>query len=185
MSYPSFKNPETIDFGPPFYQTAPSQEEMRLVYEWVKEQWITRTGIFFESESFSTSPQKLIKRGHGTARRRCIAFIDLLKAKGYDSEIPLKDAIELFQVNISYMDHRTVAAYFGRQPRTNTRLFHVTKQYSSGAFGQKTIGIREHIQYMKGYLETLGLAHIEQRGQTWFLILQPQPLVPQLQKSHA
>jgi hypothetical protein len=128
--------------------------------------------------SFTTSRKN---RGNSPVRRRCLQFIDSVRALGYDKAIPLEDAIELFQSSLGIVDRASVRAYFGVQLHTvRTRMQSHYRYVRSGTCGVKTIEITRDIKQKAGYLELLRLAQIEKKGNNWFMILYPSSIVPQL-----
>jgi hypothetical protein len=56
----------------------------------------------------------------------------------------------------------------------------VRGRYSTGTITDKTLELTQVISQKKGYLEILGLATIQKKGSTWFLILKDESLVPEM-----
>jgi hypothetical protein len=138
-----------------------------------------------QTPSFTTESKTYIQREFGTVRNKCIGFIALLTKQGVTREIPLNEAIDLFQLHISNaMDRTTIKAYFGSMPGKAKKVIHREAQYASGTISNKTITLTEDIKKKEGYLEKLGLVHYEKRANTWFLVLNYEnPIVPEMGKS--
>lgn len=120
----------------------------------------------------------------GIVRRRCMHFISILKDYGYDFEVPLKDARELFQMTLNIMDRTSLSAYFGTQATRSIRKMQRIARYATGTTSFKGIEISQDIPSKKGYFEILGMATFELRGKTWFMILNREPLVPEIVSQH-
>ena len=133
-------------------------------------------------QPFTTQPHSYIRRGNKTVRQRCIEYCETLTIQG-TKELPLEQAKELFSLNIiDLWDERTLNKYFGTQEHRNTKQIECRKQYATGFVSNRTITLTQHIHHKTGLLEKLGLVHYEQRGKTWFMILENRVLVPELVK---
>lgn len=132
------------------------------------------------AHSFTTEPKKHPRKGQYVVRDRCLEFIAILKERGYTVEIPLEEAKILFQREMGIMDRASLKAYFGSQPSRNVRKIQRIARYATGITSLKTIELSQDIPEKKGYLELLGLASFLRKGQTWFLMLQHEPLIAEL-----
>jgi hypothetical protein len=83
---------------------------------------------------------------------------------------------------IDHWDHRTLKAYFGAQAHKEANTMLIRKRYDSGTVISHTHEVTRTIKEWKGYLEKLGLIHYEKRGNTFFLVLENRPLIPELMK---
>lgn len=115
----------------------------------------------------------------GSVRRSCLAFIDLLRQRGY-TQLPLEGAQDLFSHVMDKWDFKTIKAYFGVQEHTSEKVIDRTARYASGTISFKKIQLRQKVAGKQGYLERLGLVDYEQRGARWFLIVNESSLVPEL-----
>jgi len=131
-------------------------------------------------KSFTTEPKNHTRRGRSPVRDRCLEYVSILKELGYTNQIPLDHAKELFQTHLGIMDRTSLKGYFGTQNRRSVRKIQKIARYATGTMSFKTIELSQDVQALKGYLELLGLASIEKRGSTWFLILKEASVVPQL-----
>jgi len=123
------------------------------------------------------NPQGEKFRRQSTVRRRAISFILSIDAK----ELPVETAKDLFSEVTELYDRTTLKAYFGTQAHVNTRKYQRTARYGTGTFSFKTIELSQKVKKTKGYLEKMGLAHFELRGNTWFIVINRSAvLVPQL-----
>jgi hypothetical protein len=120
------------------------------------------------------------KQSSSPIRTRCIRFIEILRHCGYDRQIPLDKAKEIFQKSLGFFDRTTIKAYFGTQAHINKRIVNVRGRYSTGTITDKTLELTQVISQKKGYLEILELATIQKKGSTWFLILKNESLVPEM-----
>lgn len=121
--------------------------------------------------SLSTKPQKHIRKGHSPIRERCIEYIKALRQHGYINEIPLEPAKEIFSQELGLFDRATIKAYFGCQPGRSIKKIQRLARYASGSMSFKSIELAQETQLKKGYLELLGLATIQKKGQKWFVKL--------------
>lgn len=122
----------------------------------------------------------LVESGCHIVRKRCLRFIEALKALNIEREIPLEEAKELFSKIIGPSDRKTLKAYFGTQASQSIKRIQKIARYSTGTFSVKNIELAQEVQQQKGYFEILGLAKIEQRGHRYFFVLTNEVLVPQL-----
>jgi len=136
--------------------------------------------------TFTTEPKTYFKRGFGTVRNKCMQFIALLIKNGYTHEIPLTQAIDLFQLHMpNAMDQKTLKAYFGTMPSKSKKIIYRTARYQTGTISNKTIELTENIPKRVGYFEKLGLVHYEKRKETWFFVFTYEyPLVPEIAHSN-
>jgi len=129
------------------------------------------------TKSFTTSRKK---PANSPIRRRCIETIDALHNLGYTKEIPLEDAIELFQATLGIMDRASVKAYFGVQPHKAVQRIERMARYQSGVMSLKTIELAHKVGYKAGYFELLRLATIQKKESAWFFVLNEVGVVPQI-----
>jgi len=108
----------------------------------------------------------------------------VLEQNGYTFQIPLGEAKELFQKTMNIMDRISLKAYFGTQRSRSLRKIEQRSTYASGTISFKHIELAQNITQRKGYFEILGLATFERKGQTWFMILTNELLVPELSSQH-
>lgn len=106
-------------------------------------------------------------------------FVDSIRMKGYD-RIPTDDAIEKFKLITGIMNRGSLRDYFGSQASRSTRKIDQFTRYTSGTVSFKIIELSQNIAHKKGYLEILELVRYEKIGPTWFLVVNNQPLVPQV-----
>lgn len=130
--------------------------------------------------SLNTNKYKSFSKGCFIVRKRCLQFIEALKALGYQHEIPLDEAKEHFARLIGPSDRKTIHAYFGSQAHRSIRKIQKIATYSTGTMSYKTIELAQELPQKRGYFELLGLAKFELRGSVWFMILTNEPLVPEL-----
>jgi hypothetical protein len=123
------------------------------------------------------------KRGCHIVRDRCIEFREILRKNGV-KEIPLQAAKILFMNSMGICDRTSLQAYFGSQAHRSTRKLERMARYSSGIVSLKTIELSQQVPTRKGYLELLGIVASELRGKTWFLVIQHEPLVPEMSTQH-
>ena len=133
-----------------------------------------------EPTSLNTNEYKSFSKGCFIVRKRCIKFIEALKTLGYQHEIPLDEAKELFSRLIGPSDRKTLKAYFGTQASQSIKKIQKIARYSTGTYSFKNIELAQEVQKQRGYLEILGLAKIEQRGNNFFMVLINEPLTPEL-----
>lgn len=131
-------------------------------------------------KSFTTEPKGHKRKGHSPIRQRCMEFINFLKALGYTRQLPLKEAKELFFQHLGLGDPKTVKQYFGVQGTKRISKMQRIARYSSGTCSYKNIELAYSTPSRKGYFERLGLAKVEQRGDTWFFMIEKNVLVPVL-----
>jgi len=129
------------------------------------------------TKSFTTSRKK---PANSPIRRRCIETIDALHNLGYTKEIPLEDAIELFQATLGIMDRASVKAYFGVQPHKAVQRIERMARYQSGVMSLKTIELAHKVGYKAGYFELLRLATIQKKESAWFFVLNEVSIIPEL-----
>ena len=122
----------------------------------------------------------LSTRGHGTVRRKCLAFIDELKASGFTAEIAYDQCIDYFQSFCDVWDRISIRSYFGVLPQVRKREFQVKRRYKTGTITQSTVTRAEIILKRKGYFEKLGLWHYELRGHVWIVKLHESSISPTL-----
>ncbi|PIX31709.1 hypothetical protein COZ60_03070, partial [Candidatus Bathyarchaeota archaeon CG_4_8_14_3_um_filter_42_8] len=134
---------------------------------------------------FTTQPKHYMKRGCNTVRTRCIVFVDQLRAKGFEYELPLEKAKELFNEILGVYDRTTVKAYFGTLPGRWTRKFKRWAKYASGTQSSKDIELSQDVPKTKGYLEKLGLVSYERHGRVWFMVLENLQIVPIIMKANS
>lgn len=106
--------------------------------------------------------------------------MSILKELGYTHQIPLDTAKQLFQTHLRIMDRASLKAYFGTQAIRSVRKIQRIARYATGTTSFKTLELSQDVQARKGYFELLGLASIEKRGPTYFLILKEASVVPNL-----
>ncbi|MCJ7635628.1 hypothetical protein MUP77_24960 [Candidatus Bathyarchaeota archaeon] len=113
-------------------------------------------------------------------RHRCLKFIQALREQGHAKEIPLEIAKEIFCQQLGFFDRTTLKAYFGTQAHRSVRKIERRARYPTGTISFKSIELSQDISQKKGYLEMLGLVSIERKGQTWFLKIKEESIVPEL-----
>lgn len=112
-----------------------------------------------------------------TIRRRALNYLVELGVK----EIPLEKAKEQFSEITGLYDRLTLKAYFGTKKHRSKKNIQRIARYGTGTFSFKNIELIQDVETKCGYLEKLGLVHFEQRGKTWFMIVNENAvLVPQL-----
>jgi hypothetical protein len=78
-------------------------------------------------------------------------------------------------------DRLSVKAYFGVQETKSKRSIMRTATYArTGTISNKTITLSQNIKPKAGYLQQLGLVTYEKRGPTWFLLLEPTTITPEI-----
>jgi len=93
-------------------------------------------------------------------RTRCIRFISLLHELGFD-ELPLNDAIFLFQKHMSIMDKKSLNAYFGQHELRQRSFLDKTTRYQNGTVSMSKIEMYRRLIQKQGYFEILDLAEIK------------------------
>lgn len=135
------------------------------------------------AESFTTNPHDYIVRGNKIVRARSIEFVETLRIQ-QEERMPVEKAKEQFQLMMDVWDEKSLKGYFGTQEHRQEHVIHETKRYlTSGNISQRDIRLSQDIKTKKGYLEKLGLVHYEQRGKTWFMVLEKASIIPELMKS--
>ena len=128
-----------------------------------------------------TKAKRYVKRGCRTVRERSHKFITILKQKhGVTKEIPLDHAKRIFQDEMGIWDRTSLKAYFGTQKSLSKKTIHRTAHYPTGTISHKHIELTQKIQRHEGYLERLGLVCFEKRGSTWFLLIEPESILPEI-----
>jgi hypothetical protein len=136
------------------------------------------------SGTFTTEPRNHRRKGHSPIRGRCLEFLNILEQQGYLQMIPLNQAIHIFQIELGICDRSSIRSYFGSRAHKSIRKLQRFSRYSTGTVSQKTIELAQDIPEQKGYLELLGLATFREIGNNWFLVLQHEPLVPEMNSQH-
>ena len=98
-------------------------------------------------------------------------FIQILKRMGFTKALPLNEAFEIFQNEIGVMDTKSLRAYFGTRSGKSKRTISMWKRYQNGEQKFRVIELSCDIREKRGYLEILGLAHFEKKGDTVFMVL--------------
>jgi hypothetical protein len=119
------------------------------------------------------------KRCPSPVRERCIGFIKILRELGYDKTIALGEAFELFRSEVGIMDSKSLRAYFGTRAGKSKRTINMRKQYQNGEQSFRTIELSSDIVERRGYFEIFGLVEFQKKGNSWFMNLKRDFLVPQ------
>ncbi len=135
------------------------------------------------NDAFTTESKTRFLRGHGVIRQKSLRFVSVLQRLGYVHEVPLEKAKDLFQLHVDTWDRASLKAYFGQLPGKTERIIDRTAHYATGTISVKKIRLRQDHQKTEGYLEKLGLATYEMRGEVWFLLLKEVSLVPEIAPS--
>jgi hypothetical protein len=96
----------------------------------------------------------------------------------------LESAKEVFSRHLGLFDRATIKAYFGTQPHRSLRKLQKIARYATGTISFKNIELTQDIPQKRGYLEILGLATIEKKGQTWFLKINEVSVVAEMRPQH-
>jgi hypothetical protein len=136
-------------------------------------------------KTFTTEPKHYAKRGCNTVRLRCIDFVDQLRAKGFEKELPVEKVKDLFSEITGEYDRATIKRYFGTLPGRTVRKIRRWAKYQSGTQSVKDIELSQNITKTKGYLEKLGLVSYERHGKVWFMILENCQIVPIIMKANS
>jgi hypothetical protein len=135
-------------------------------------------------KTFTTEPKDYVKRGCNTIRSRCIDFVDQLRAKGFEKELPVEKVKDLFSEITGEYDRITIKRYFGTLPGKSTRKMRRWAKYQSGTQSVKDIELSQNITKTQGYLEKLGLVSYEKHGKVWFMTLKNCQIVPIIMKAN-
>jgi hypothetical protein len=119
------------------------------------------------------------KRCPSPVRERCIGFIKILREMGYDKTIALGEAFELFRREVGIMDSKSLRAYFGTRAGKSKRTISMRKRYQNGEQSFRTIELSSDVVERRGYFEIFGLVDFEKKGNSWFMNLRSDFLVPQ------
>jgi hypothetical protein len=67
-------------------------------------------------KTFTTEPKDYVKRGCNTVRSRCIDFVDQLRAKGFEKELPVEKVKDLFSEITGEYDRITIKRILEHSP---------------------------------------------------------------------
>jgi len=134
--------------------------------------------------TFTTEPKDHVKRGCNTVRSRCMFFVDQLRIKGFEKELPVEKVKDLFSEITGEYDRTTIKRYFGTLPGKSTRKIRRWAKYQSGTQSVKDIELSQNITKTQGYLEKLGLVSYERHGKVWFIVLKNCQIVPIIMKTN-
>ena len=124
----------------------------------------------FETKTFTNSPRNP-RHTHSPVRDRCVEYIQILKDLGIFRELPISQAIHVFQTEMGIMDERSISRYFGTHDLSSSVNVRTRTRYATGTISIKDSQVSRMVKHKRGYLEVFGLVKFDLRGSTRFMVL--------------